>query len=267
MADGETEDLILNEDMEIEAGEEQQVAAPEGDDDDVVIELEGDEPEDETPLVKRLRAELRDRERKLAENRPQEQEIVVGEKPTLENCEYDEERFDVAYQEWLDRKAAADRQQQSRQTVEQLRAAEYRDLEIRYRASAAKLPVRQEVFDEADAAVRQALPEAIQVAIAKYMDDPAKVVLALGKHPARLAAIADEPDPVKQLFMIRDLQGAIKVTRRSAPAPEADTIQRGSASMSASSDKHLAKLEQEAARTGDRSKLIAYKAEKQKKAA
>lgn len=268
MVEGEEDDLILDQGMEIE-DDDQQVAPDDQqtDDDDVIIEFDGDKEEEEPPLVKKLRAEIRERDRKLAENRPQEQEIVVGDKPTLETCEYDEDRFDAEYQAWLTRKAAAEKQQQTRQTAEQQRASEYRDLEIRYRASAAKLPVRPEVFDEADRAVREALPEAVQVAIAKYMDDPAKVVLALGKHPVRLAAIADEPDPVKQLFMIRDLQGAIKVTRRSAPAPEADTIQRGSASMSASADKHLAKLEQEAARTGDRSKLIAYKAEKASKKA
>lgn len=260
MVDGE--DDILDLDNEIEAD------ASESDADEVVIEFDGAEVEDETPLVKKLRQEIRDTHRKLSErSTTQEAEIVVGDKPTLESCEYDEDRFDRERDAWDDRRRAAERQQQNQQTAEQQRAAEYRDLEISYRASAAKLPVRQEEFDAADQAVRAALPEAIQVAIAKYIDEPAKVVLALGKYPAKLDAIAAEPDPVRQLFMIRDLQGAIKVTtRRAAPPPERETIQTGSASLSPSADKQLQKLEQEATRTRDRSKVIAYKASKKKAA-
>lgn len=264
MSDGE--DLELNEDMEI--GDEADQQTPEDQEaGEFVIELEGEEPGEDVPLVKKLRQEIRERDRRLAERTTQEQEIVVGDKPTLESCEYDEDRFDRERDAWDARRLAAARLQDQRQTAEQQRAAEYRDLEISYRASAAKLPVKQEDFDAADQAVRAALPEAVQIAIAKYIPEPAKVVMALGKYPARLDAIAAEPDPVRQLFMIRDLQGAIKVrTHRATPEPETGSILRGSASISAGADKQLQKLEQEASRTGDRSKIIAYKASKKKAA-
>jgi len=269
MADGEDQDLILDENMEIEDGAE---ALPPEDqqagEDELIIELEGEAASEEPPLVKKLRQEIRERDRKLAERQPaQEADIVVGDKPTLESCEYDEEKFNAEYDGWMTRKAAADRQQQSRQSAEQQRANEFRDLEVRYRASAAKLGARPEDFDAADAAVRAALPEPVQIAIAKYMDDPAKVVLALGKHPARLDAIAAEPDPVRQLFMIRDLQGAIKVTtRRAAPPPEADSIQRGSASMSAQVDKQADKLLSDALKTGNMTAYNKYMKAKKKAA-
>ena len=264
MADGEDQDLILDEGMEVPDESDEQQQAEDGAE-EYILELEGHAAEEEPPLVKKLRQEIRDRDRKLAERAAPEQEIVVGDKPTLESCEYDEDRFDRERDAWDERRMAAARQQEQRQTAEQQRAAEYRDLEIRYRASAAKLPVPQQEFDTADAAVRAALPEAVQVAIAKYIDEPAKVVLALGKYPAKLDAIAAEPDPVRQLFMIRDLQGAIKVTtRRAAPPPERETIQTGSASMSAQTDKQADKLLNDALKSGNMTAYNQYMKSKKK---
>lgn len=246
-------------------------AAPEVDDagdDDMVIEIEGDEAEEEPPLVKKLRHELRDRDRKIAELRPKEAEIVVGEKPTLESCEYDEDRRDAEYEAWRARKAAAEKQQADRETAAQSQAREYQDLEVKYRASAAKLAVKPDDFAAADAAVRAALPEQVILAVAKYLDDPAKVVAALGKYPARLDTIASEPDPLKQIFMIRDLAGAIKVTtRRAAPPPESETIQRGSAPLSATTvDKHAEKLLDAAAKSGSMNEYNRYMRDKRKAA-
>lgn len=263
--DGEENELELNEGVEIGAEEKPPVIEPE--DDDLIITLEGDEGTEETPLVTKLRQEIRERDRKLADRAPaQDADIVVGVKPTLEGCEYDEDKFDEQYEAWKGRVAAAERQQASRQTAEQIRANEFRDLEVRYRASAAKLGARPEDFDAADAAVRAVLPEAVQIAIAKYMDEPAKVVLALGKHPARLDAIAAEPDPVRQIFMIRDLQGAIKVSRRTAPPPEAETIQRGSASVTVQTDKQADKLLSDALNTGNMTAYNRYMKGKKKAA-
>lgn len=259
MEDDDNELLLTD-----EAPEQQE--APEGDE-ELNIELDG-EPEEEPPLVKKLRAEIRDRDRRLSERAsPPEQEIVVGDYPTLEACEYDEDKHREAVLAWNDRSRAADAQKTRRDQAERTQADEGRDLEVKYRASAAKLPVAPERFQEADTAVRAALSTPIQAALAKYTADPAKVVLALHKYPARLAAITDEPDPILQLFMIRDIEKELKVTtRKPAPAPESETIQRGTASLSATADKQLAALEREASRTGDRSALIAYKASKKKAA-
>jgi hypothetical protein len=59
--------------------------------------------------------------------------------------------------------------------------------------------------------------------------------------------------------MLGSLEKDIKVTKRNAPA--ADTAVRGSTASAAlpASDKELERLEKEADRTNDRSKVIAYR--------
>lgn len=227
MAD-EQDDIL---DLEDEVQDQEPVI--DEDDDEIVIELDGEEAAEEPPLVKKLRQEVRDRDRRLAEYTKPAAPINVGPKPTLESCDYDEDRYDKENDAWKDLKAKADKEQTDASERQSAQSREFQDLEVKYRASRAAITVNDDTFQAADDAVRGALSEQVILGLAKYTKDPAKVVLALGKYPARLAAIAAETDPLKQIFAIRDLEGAMKVTtRRNTSTPEAESIQRGSASAS-----------------------------------
>src|SRR4051812_10975907 len=105
---------IEGEEPVIEEGAEQQ-SEP------FTIEIDGEEADDETPLVKQLRQEIRARDRQLAEAKPGalETPIVVGEKPTLESCEYDEDKYDSEFTAWTERKAAAAEQASKSEKVQQ----------------------------------------------------------------------------------------------------------------------------------------------------
>jgi hypothetical protein len=81
----------------------------------------------------------------------------------------------------------------------------------------------------------------------------AKFIYALGKHPAQLAALAAQSDPIRLIKDVANLEGQLKMAKRKPP--EIDTPERGSGKVSKeSADKTLAKLEAEAERTGNRSK-------------
>jgi len=263
MADEPNEELVLDaqEGAESDGQEEAQTEATEGED-EISIELDGVEPEpEETPAIRQLRQELRDAKRELHQFRQvSAPRIEVGDEPTLEGCDWDEERFKTDWRAWNARKQQAETQEADAQRAAEVQNQEFERKKINYHTKLAALPLPAEQKQEAEKAVVAALPELMQSVIVGYADDPAKVVVALAKHPARLAALAKEADPIRFAIAIRDMERNLKVvTRKKPPAPDVDTVQRGSAPVTATADKELERLEAEASRTGDRSKIAAYK--------
>lgn len=270
MAD-EPEDDIL------ELGDEQRIDPPEGGEDtqpaaDTNDELEiptfdegtEDQPED-TRAVREMRIKLRE---VLTENKAlkegakpaAEAPIVVGEKPTLESCEWDEDKFEAELDGWKERKRKAE-ERTNQQTEAQQKANEaWAGTLQAYAQKRQAFPA--EVMDEAEAAVTTTLDPVQQAIIVSVADNPAKLMLALGRNQAKLDAIAPTKDPLKFAALIARLETEVKMTKRRTTA-EPDTPQRGSAPASAGAgDKELERLEKDARRTGDRSKLVAYKAQK-----
>ncbi len=273
MAEQDDTELLLEdevvEDQDDDETEDQDTEQSEGDgeedDGDIAIEIEGaDEPE-ETPLIKQLREELRNTKKEASELRKAAAPapIVVGNEPDLwEDCEGDPDKFKAELLAWQSRKDKAAKQQQDAERTEQAGAQEFQRAHVTYKAKAEGLGVRD--FQASEDAVCAALPVPVQNAIVQYMSDPAKLVYALGKHPAKLQEIAAQTDPLRAILMLHDLEKKVVVNRRKPPAPEADTIERGTVAIGGASDKVLANLEKEAGRTGDRSKLVAYKAANRK---
>ncbi len=234
----------------------------EGDDD--LIPSFGDEPEGaaapeaDTPLVRTLRNQLRETQREnrqLKRTTPQPR-VELGPKPKFEDFDYDEEKFNQATDDWYARKAVVDRENEQR-------AAEQRQVEEQgnailsaYQDRAKKLPVSD--FDAAHQYVSDELGEQRASIIIAGSDDAEKLIYALYKSPAKLEALQKIENPIRFAFAAAALQKDLKTMKRRAPAP--DTPIRSNAGNDASaSDKRLAKLEAEADRTGDRTKVVAYK--------
>lgn len=269
MAYEQTTDDVLNlaEDQQIGDETTEGSEAPEAEaQDEFAIELEGEEPVEETPLIRQLRAEVRDAKRELAERRKAEApQIVVGERPTLEGCDYDEDKFAAELEQWHERKGqAAEAEKQAAQQA-QVRNQEFERAIGTYRTRAAALPVKD--FQQAEEAVRAALPDLLQSAIIQYADDPAKVVYALYKHPQKMAQIADEPDPIKAIKAVWNMERNIKVaTRKAPPPPMAGNIQRGSAPVASAPDKEAEKLFNAGQKSGDMTAYLAYQREQRRNA-
>lgn len=255
-------------------GQDEGADAAGQDDDDVEI-LFGDEAapasegKSEPDLLRTLRAANRQLAKDLAAeraSRPQPKPVVieVGEKPTLASVDYDDEKFIAATEAWIERKRQADEANaQAAKGAEAQQAELDKDL-TRFQAAKTALGVRD--FDEAKDVVVSVLSQNHISAIVQAADDSAKVIYALGKHPAKLEALKAITNPVKFIAAVAKLEGTLKVTKTSRKAPELDTPVRGSAPLSAGKDKHLEKLEADAARSGDRSKIAAYRHEQRSKA-
>jgi hypothetical protein len=260
------EDDALELDQEApEAGDEpetpeQQEEQPPEDEDDIVFSDDPAEPKaGDSDLIKHLRNELKKTKQELAERpAPQAPKVEVGPRPTLEGCEWDEDKHAEALDAWYDRKRQAE-QQETAEQANQRKANETFQADVqRFEGARASLKVAgaPEAIDTALAS----LSPVQQAVIVKAADNAATVLAALGKHPARLTELAAIEDPIKLATAIAKLEGKIQMTKRKVPDPE--EVATGSASVRQEGpDKVLERLEKEAAANGgDRTKISEYKA-------
>lgn len=251
-----------------------------GESDEVVITI-GDEPapaanDEETQQapqwVKDLRREHREvlRQKRELEKKLAEKEatsapaaVQVGEKPTLESCEYDENRYETALTSWHERKRQADDQAAKQRKEQEDAQAAWQERLTSYQTAKGALKVPD--FEDAEAVVLAALNQTQHGIIVHGANDPAALTYAIGKNPAKLKELAAIKDPVKYAFAVARLETQMKVThRKAAPAPERKV--GGSAAGATSMDNTLERLRAEADRTGDRSKVTAYLRQQQKAA-
>lgn len=270
MADLDDDTLDLTEELETEQGDEEEQegqAETEGgeapEDEDEFVSFEGEAApasgEAETGLVKHLRAQLREKAKEvetLRKSAPVPQPVEVGEKPTLAGCDYDEEAYEANLDQWKARKAQAEEQARTAEQA-QKQAAEAWSAELQGHHEK-KAALKFKDVQEAEEVALASLSQVQQAVIVKAASNSAMVVYALGKHPAKLAEISKITDPIKLAVAVSKLEGKLSVTKRGGP-PEPERIARGGAPVAQGKDKELERLEKEADRTGDRTKLIAYR--------
>lgn len=263
MADDADEVLELDEVQEVteddgpegDDAEEQDGEEPKG---ETFIGFEGEEAapasDEESSVIRELRRKLRDKDRELSDFRrgAQPERIEVGEKPTLESCDYDEERFEADLDAWKDRKAKADERERQVQQRRQVQEEAERSLRAGYEADKAKLGI--EDFDEREGEVFAALPPDYDKLLL-HSGKAAELIIALSNSPAKLEALS-KTTPLEAAMMVGELRSKLQMRTRQAPQP--DRPVRGNAPP-ANADKELARLEKEADRTGDRTALINYK--------
>jgi hypothetical protein len=226
----ETEVLELTEEVEAPEVETEET---EGGDEEVVI-LFGDEAapasEEAPEWVRDLRKRNRELERELSEARKGQTPTVpeVGEKPTLESCDYDEERFETEYNGWLDRKSKAETAKSEAQKAEGEIRERYQAKVAAYGEQKSTLGVKD--FDEAEAAVLGELNQAQQSILIHGAENKAQLVYALGKHPEKLRQLASIKDPIEFAFAAAKLEGQAKMERR-RPATQPESNISGSAQM------------------------------------
>ena len=265
------------EDNEIEVEEDETVISEIVDDgepedtEEVVVSIgeEAPPPEEHTPApewVKELRKTNRELQRQNRELQarvqaapPETKPVVIGNKPKLEDHDYDADAYEEALTSWFERKRQADE-------VNAKQEAEVMNQQKAWQAKLdgygkAKAELRVKDFEDAEEVAQQVFSITQQGVLLQGADNPALVVYALGKNPAKAKELAEIKDPVKFAFAVAKLEKDLKVTnRRQAPAPE--RIVTGTGRSSGAVDSTLERLREDAARTGNMTKVIAYKAQK-----
>lgn len=273
---------------DVDEGEELKAQAPEvetpvdadakalteqdGEDGETVITIDGEEDAtpasetDGTQLVRHLRQTAREQAKEIARLRAQTAPAPValdpGPKPTLESSGWDESAFEEALDAWKETKAKADAAKADARKGQEAAEADWQADLKRYEDRKAALRLAD--YQDAEDTVVAKLSAVSQAVLVKAAVDPAIVVAALAKHPAKLEALSKIADPIKLAVAVANLERTIKVdTTRRAPAPE--RIPQGGAPLGGTRpDKHLERLEAEADRTGDRTKVVAYKRSQRK---
>jgi hypothetical protein len=228
------------------------------------------EPEDDQPApiwIKKVRQRNRELEKELREARKQLQtaaapkEPEVGVKPTLQASDYDTEKYEEALTVWYDRKKKADEKAaQARAEAEQSEKSWHDRLEA---YQTAKVEFKADDFDEVESVVLEVLDQTQQGIIVHGANDPALLVYALGKNEAKAKELAAIKDPVKFAFALAKLEATLKVTTKK-PATQPEGRISGNAAPSGTIDSTLERLRTEAAKTGDFTKVMAYKRSKNK---
>jgi desulfoferrodoxin (superoxide reductase-like protein) len=254
--------------------ERDQAETPEddGDSDEVVVSIgeEAPPPEEQTHApewVRELRKTNRELQRQnrelqsklqtttITETKP----VTLGPKPKLEDYDYDADKFEEALAGWFERKRKADDMQAAQEAEVMNQQKAWKAKLDGYGRAKAELRVKD--FEDAEAVAQELFNITQQGVMLQGADNPALVVYALGKNPKKAQELAAIKDPVKFAFAVAKLEKDLKVTnRKQAPAPE--RVITGTARSSGAVDSTLERLREEAARTGNMSKVVAYKRQK-----
>ena len=269
----EAEEVSDDEDSDTEA------EADDADEDEgfvaVTIGGEAPPPEDEEAerapeWVRDLRKQYREEKRRnkelqeqLAKTTGATKVAELGEKPTLEKSDYDTDRYEKELAAWYERKRKHDEVEAARQAEAQAADREWKQKLEGYQSAKATLKVRD--YDDAEEVVQDAFTVTQQGMILQGADNPALLVYALGKNPKRAKELASIKDPVKFAFAVARLETQLKVTKRKASSKPEPTIS-GTGRPSGSVDSTLERLRKDAEKTGDYSKVYAYK-QRQKRTA
>jgi len=242
----------------------------EDDADEVIVSIgeEAPPPEEQAHApgwVKELRKANREKEKRIREleakltQTTEKKPVILGPKPKLEDHDYDADRFEAALADWFDRKRVADAEAQKAQQAEQAQKQAWQEKLDGYGKAKAELRVRD--FEDAEAVAQELFNITQQGVVLQGADNPALVIYALGKNPKKATELAKIEDPVKFAFAVAKLEKELKVTnRKAAPAPERMISSTGR--VSGAVDSTLERLREEAARTGNMTKVIQYKAQK-----
>ena len=265
------------EQLEADANAEQQPGDSQADDDAVVVTIGDEQPPEEDQhtqapaWVKELRKSQRELQRENRELKAKLQQsaapqaepaIVLGKKPTLEDHDYDVEKFEQSLADWYERKRQADAQAEQARKAQEAQQAAWQEKLNGYQAAKAALKVPD--YEDAEHVATETFSVTQQGVMLQGADNPALVIYALGKNPKKAKELAAITDPVKFAFAVAKLESQLKVTNRKAPPPPEKAI-RGTGPVSGAVDSTLERLREEAARTGDMTKVIRYKAEQRRK--
>ena len=260
----ELEEVTEDEDVD---GDPSGVEESEEESEDIVVSI-GEEPPPPEPeaapeWVRELRKshrELQKRNRELEAQVHQTTEtnpvVTLGAKPSLENHDYDTDKYEASLADWYERKRSVDDQQAQARQAEQQQADAWQQQLQGYADAKSKLKVRD--YDDAEEVAQQTFNVVQQGVMIQGAEDPALVIYALGKNPKKAKELAKIDDPVKFAFAVAKLESQLKISnRKAATRPEGKVS--ATAPLKGAVDSTLERLREEASKSGNMDKVMAYK--------
>lgn len=206
---------------------------------------------------------IKELEAQLQKSQPAEKPIEVGAKPKLSDFDYDEDQFESAVEQWHERKRQVDQQQASKRAEEEQAQQAWQTKMQSYEERRQTVAAKVRDFEEVEEAAKDKLTPTQQGILIHAAENPELIMYHLGKYPNKAKELAEITDPIQFAFAAAKLDSQMKIQTRK-PSTQPERKPSGSAGLSGVVDQKLAQLEAEAARTGDRTKLIQYKKSLQK---
>lgn len=270
-----SEEIVVDDEVVVPAAEvesDDAVGAVEGQEEEVVVTIGDEEPEEKETAaapdwVRELRKNHREAQKRIRELEAQvggseKKPEALGKKPTLEDFDYDADKFESALTEWHEKRRTAEAEAEKAAKEQEEAARTWQEKLASYGTAKTTLKVKD--YDDAEAAVLDMLDITKQGIIVQGADNPALVVYAIGKNQSKLKELSEIKDPIKFAFAISKLEAQLKVQNKKAPpAPEKQIA--GTGKISGAVDSTLERLRAEAEKTGDMSKVMAYKRQKKQK--
>lgn len=267
----EDDELIETEELDEpeEDGEKPETEGEESDetlDDELVVTI-GDEPPEEedradTPQwVKDTREENRKLKKQLKALQTQSggatQRKALAAKPKLADFEYDEAKHEAALDAWYEAKRDADKAERD---AADSQTQQQREWDSRLQGHVkAKGALKVKGYDEAEEAVFEVLDATQQGILISGAENSALVVWTLKQYPKQLKELAAIKDPVKYAFAIAKLETKLKTTKRRPATPPETSVARSNTGGVRTNSAALEKLRAEAEKSGDYSKVHAYR--------
>lgn len=270
--------------VEEEALEGEEVEQPEGEQavEEQLVVFAGDEPEvEESVPMRQLRKANREKERDLrakeveiatlrAQLAPVEQPVP---EPTFEGCGFDEAVYQTKLREHMAQKVAketaAKAQEDARKKAQDDEQAKWKSRVDAVEAAASKLKLHSIHREESSAVMEATFSQIQQGMILDAFEDPsvsAKLWNGLAASPKVAKELSSIANPIRFAVRLSELASKMTTAKRTAPTPE--RVVRSSVAGSSAVDNQLKRLQDEADKTGDRTKVAKFmKAQKAKKAA
>jgi len=200
--------------------------------------------------------ELKKQLESMKQAQPVEEALQAKARPTREEFDYDDDAYDAAVDEWhvhdLKVKEAAKAQEKEveRQTQE------WQDRLNHHEASIKKLGVKD--FDQVQEVVSNRLDDNQRGIIVHASDNSGLSFYAIGKNEELANELANIKDPIKFAYELGKKESKLKTTKRKARTNPESTV-KSSGAAKGNKDRTLERLQAEADKTNDRTKVIAYR--------
>lgn len=204
------------------------------------------------------RKRIKELEAQVQQAKPTDKPIEVGPKPKLADFDYDEDDFESAVEQWHERKRQVEQQQAAKQAEEEKAKQAWQAKMQSYEERRQNVASKVRDFEEVEEAAKDKLTPTQQGILIHAAENPELILYHLGKNPKKAQELSEITDPIQFAFAAAKLDSQMKIQTRK-PSTQPERKLSGSAQLSGVVDSKLEALEKEADRTGDRSKVIAYK--------
>jgi hypothetical protein len=252
--------------------EEEVEEQPEEEEDEVTLDgevLNAPDPEEKKAprWVKDLRKAAREKDRKIREleerlnqgqqQAPQAQVPELGPEPTLDDddVDYDQDKFKAKYKKWVSDSQKHEIELEKQKATQKEAQEAFQTKLVHYNERKAKLS--SSGFDDAEENVVKRFSVVQQNLILEGVDDPALLVLAIGKSPKRLEALSKITNRVRFAVELGKLEKDLKVVKRK-PSASPEKAVEGHGKTSGAMNSTLDKLRAKAYKTGKFEELHNY---------